>query len=455
MYFYYITKLYAIFGNAQKKLSVVANVMFALMFIHLYVQRLIHNFLKISRLFIWETISYLGLRKKSHRSYAPFLKLAIIVLSITISFGGYSQQLNNNVYSYRDNWVANFNLGFSQFYGDASNSGYFKKFNGQIGFTTGVSARKMFLPPVGAGLNIQYAGLKSTKLFNGVGQAVNIELTGGLFDFNMFGYLDFNTLFWGYKPERKFSVYSTLGLGVAFWNSTLSDYDSGYVFQSGHSYRGVNYKSAGLVVPVGMGMNIKLGTNWALNIEGNLTTVLNDDVDVWRDGFSMDQSFLTTVGISYYINYKFKSKKKKPCGCDKAFSKPLEPASSFSYSRITPEMPVQKSIKPTAVIKQKPILNDNDKSTQGVVFRVQILAKRTKLPNLTLFKKKYGIVDDVHENYQDGVYRYSIGYFRNYQDALNYSRVIRNKGVFDAFVVVYKDNIRIALTPELKKFSSD
>lgn len=454
MYFHYITKLFAIVGNALKKLLSIANVMFALMFIHLHVHRLMHNFLKISRFFIWKTILFLGLCKKSHNAYAPFLKLALFVLSITVSFGGYSQQLNNNVYSFSDNLVTNFNLGYSQFYGDASNSGYFKKFNGQIGFATGISARKMFLPPVGVGLNIQYAGLKSTKLVNGVGQAVNIGLTGGLFDINLYGYLDFSSLFWGYQPERKFSVYSTIGLGVAFWNSTLSDYDSGYVFQSGQSYGGVTYKSAGLLVPLGVGMNIKLGTNWALNIEGNLTTVLNDDVDVWRDGFSMDQSFLTTVGISYYINYGFKSKK-NPCGCDKAFSKPLEPASSFSYSPKTPEMPVQKSIKPTAVIKQKPMINHNDKSTQGVVYRVQILATRKKLPNLTLFKKKYGIVDDVHENYQDGIYRYSIGYFRNYQDALNYSRVIRNKGVFDAFVVVYKDNIRITLTPELKKSSSN
>jgi len=168
----------------------------------------------------------------------------------------------------------------------------------------------------------------------------------------------------------------------------------------------------------------------------------------------MDQSFLTTIGISYYINYGFKTKK-KPCGCNKAFDKPLEPASSWSNTQETPEMPVQEKVKTPAVIKPKPISSEIDKSTQGIVFRVQILAKRTKLTNMNLFKKKYGILDDVHENYQDGIYRYSIGYFRNYQDALNYSRVIQNKGVSSAFVVVYKDNIRIALTPELKKLSAD
>ena len=163
---------------------------------------------------------------------------------------------------------------------------------------------------------------------------------------------------------------------------------------------------------------------------------------------------MTKFGISYYINYGFKTKK-QPGGCNTAFDKPLEPASSWSNTQEAPEMPVQEKVKTPAVIKPKPISSEIDKSTQGIVFRVQILAKRTKLTNMNLFKKKYGILDDVHENYQDGIYRYSIGYFRNYQDALNYSRVIQNKGVSSAFVVVYKDNIRIALTPELKKLSAD
>jgi len=397
------------------------------------------------------------LRKNKYRR-AQIVKLSLLLFSLIFWVKGYAQKLNNDVYLFQDNWVTSFNMGYSQFYGDASNKGYFQKFNGELGFTTGVSGRKMISPAFGVGMNLQYVGLKSTKLVNGVGEPVNFELTGGSFDFNTNGYVDLNNLFWGFKENRTFSMYATLGLGLAFWNTTLYDYDTGFVYKSGLSYGGVKYKSTGLIVPIGVGVNIKVAPNWSVNVEGNLRTVLNDYQDVWNDGFAYDQSFTTTVGVSYYINYKYKSKV-KACGCDQKPSKPLEPRSSYNYTQKTPERfssiehtgPVEPPAKPKAVAKPVTKSVSDTHSTKGVVYRVQILAKRTRLPDINLFKKKYGLSDDIHENFQSGVYRYSIGYFRNYHDALRYSNVIRGKGVFDAFVVVYRDNVRISLIPDLKK----
>ncbi len=399
------------------------------------------------------------LRKNKYRC-TRLVKLSLILFLLMFWVEGYSQKLNNDAFQFQDNWVTGFNMGYSQFYGDASNNGYFQKFKGELGFSIGLSGRKMIYPSFGVGLNLQYEGLKSRKLINGIGAPVNFELTGSSFDINAHSYVDFNTLFWGFKENRVFSVYATLGLGFSFWNTTLYDYDTGFVYKSGLSYGGIKYKSSGLVVPLGVGVNLKVAPNWAINLEGNLRTVLNDYQDVWSDGFAYDQSLITTIGVSYYINYKFKSKKVNGCGCDKKPSQPLEPMSSYNYMQKTPNQfssvrtkgPLLPPAKTT--VKVKPVSKsvvDKTQSTHGVVYRVQILAKRTRLPDINLFKKKYGITDDVHENFQNGVYRYSIGFFRNYQDALRYSNVIRGKGVFDAFVVVYKDNIRISLTPDLKK----
>jgi len=189
------------------------------------------------------------------------LKLSLLLFSLLLLAEGYSQELNNDSYQFKDNWVTSFNLGYSQFYGDASNKGYFQKFKGELGFTTGISARKMIFPAFGLGLNMQYEGLKSTKFVNGIGQPVNFELTGGNFDFNVNSYIDFSTLFFGVNENRFFSVYATLGLGVGFWKTTLYDYDTGFVYKSGLSYGGVKYKSSGLVVPVGVGVNIKVAKN--------------------------------------------------------------------------------------------------------------------------------------------------------------------------------------------------
>ena len=90
-------------------------------------------------------------------------------------------------------------------------------------------------------------------------------------------------------------------------------------------------------------------------------------------------------------------------------------------------------------------------STYGIVYRVQILAKSTRLADINYLKNKYSLSEDIYEVRQDGVYRYSVGAFTNYQQAVEHSRRIKAKGVSDAFVVVYKDGKRISLSPQLKK----
>jgi hypothetical protein len=382
------------------------------------------------------------------------LTMSLVIVSLTSL---HAQKLNENSHSFKNNWVIDFNLGYSTYFGDASNKGYFQKFFKELSIAGGVTTRKMFTPFFGLGLNLEYARLYSLKDKNSMGQPVSFELIGNYFDFNFHGYIDYGSLFWGYNENRWFTVYSTLGIGMAFWGTTLYDHVTGIAKTSGQTYNGVKYGRVGAVVPIGIGMNFKVAKNWAINVEGNLRTVLSDDVDVWNDGFPVDQPFMTTVGVSYYINYGFRSKKKSGCGCPKttpAYAKmdPI-PLYDYDYTRWSAEQKEEVKEEPVKPSNVKPdtLFIAEEHSTKGIVFRVQILAKRTKLQDLALFKKKYNIKDDIHENYQDGVYRYSIGYFRHYAPALEYSNEIRRKGIFDAFVVVYKDNIRIPLTPEMKK----
>lgn len=87
---------------------------------------------------------------------------------------------------------------------------------------------------------------------------------------------------------------------------------------------------------------------------------------------------------------------------------------------------------------------------QGLVYRIQIMAKHEKRANMQQLANYYNITDNIFENYHDGWYRYSVGSFTNYNDASNYCRVIKNKGITDAFVVVYKNGVRIPLSEALK-----
>ncbi len=341
---------------------------------------------------------------------------------------------------YTRNWQFNYNLGFTQFYGDASNNGYFNKFSGEIAFATGATVRKYFTPVFGLGLNLWYTGVKSHKLKSAIGDDVDFTLTGSYFDGNVNLLIDFNNLFWG-PSSRKFSVYGILGIGYGSWNTTLSDALSGGVINSGSTIAGTTFNSGGFVVPAGVGMNYMINNNWALNFEMSLRTVLNDDVDVWSDGFKYDQLLYTSFGISYFFdgNKKQKSLKKKPTEPVKAQIPVWDYRTDQSNNESSGSQPEVVPVSPVTIV------------ASGVVFRVQILAKRNNIPTVSDLKSRFNIQGVIYENVQDGIHRFSTGEFSSYNEALQYSYVVRDKGVHDAFVVAYKNNTRVIITSEMKK----
>jgi hypothetical protein len=365
-----------------------------------------------------------------------------------LSFSGIAQSDSGKKSSFGNNWQLNYNLGFTEFYGDAANTGYFNKLSGQIAFGTGFTVRKYFSPVFGVGFNYLYTGLKSHKdMVQGV--AADIDLTGKYMDGNLHVIIDFNNLFWG-ESSRKFSFYGTLGIGFANWASQLNDNTSGSSISTGDQLNGITYGNTGFVMPFSIGLNYMLSSNWQLNFDINLRTVLNDDVDVWRDGFKYDQPLYTSIGISYLLNWRKHIKKdKRPKG------RPVAPTKSFD-----PVVPLydynMRTVKEDSggggsntqeldIVLIEPV-REND-----LVFRVQILAKRYNLPEINSLKARYNISEPVFENIYNGIHRYSVGSFYSYKEALNYAQQLKNSGISDAFVVAYKGNTRVSITPEMKR----
>jgi len=387
------------------------------------------------------------------RSYL-FISLAILLM---LSKGVSGQ---SPTFSTKDNlsheWQFNYHIGFTQYYGDASNNGYFKKMSGESAFGTGIMARKFLTPTFALGAGFYYSSIKSHKQKAATGAVVDFELSGKYYDGSVHLYVDLNNLFWEEAP-RKVSFYSTIGLGYSGWNNQLTDHLSGLVINSGDAVNGTATKKSGVVVPIGLGVNYLLGNNWALNFEGNLHTVLSDDVDMWADGFKYDQPFYTQIGISYYFDSKEKQKTPKTRGERPRMNnaaiqnqKNMDQIPLYDY-RKQPVKPVVKKVKPTApeVIDQAQVSPSGN--LKGMVYRVQILAKNQSMRSVDGLKRQFGLSGEIFENFQDGVYRYSVGSFSNYQQALIYSQELKQRGIADAFVVVYQDNKRIKLTDNLKK----
>lgn len=376
------------------------------------------------------------------------IKIFFTFILVVMMLDGTCQNTANFKNGFDGYLQVNYNLGFSQFYGDASSNGYFKKFSGETTFATGVTVRKYINPIFGVGINFLYTGLKSNKELRATGDTANFFLTGNYFDGNINLLVDFNGLFWE-PSSRKMSVYGILGLGYATWNSTLVDSLTGTTRNSGDTIGNNTYKRGGFVVPIGVGINYMLSNNWALNLEMNLRTVLNDDVDVWRDGFKYDQVLYTSIGISYFFNRKAKNKRNRPEKLEYT-TEPIEPVTVYDFN--TRDVSNKKSGSNTSevILLEAPIEKEKE-ITSGVIYRVQVLAKRNKLPSFNYLRNRFNIIGDIYENYQDGVYRYSTGSFNSYKDALRHSFLMKDKGITEAFVVAYKNNKRIIINAEMKR----
>ncbi len=357
-------------------------------------------------------------------------------------------------------WQFNYNLGFSQFYGDASNTGFFTKLSGESAFGTGIHIRKYVSPIMALGGAFLYSGVKSHKVKSATGATVDFTLSGSFYDVGVDLYTDLSGLFWG-PSDRTMNLYGTIGLGYASWKTELADNLAGSIVVSGDAVNGVTTKKGGAVVPIALGVNFKLGPNWGLNLESSLHTVLNDDVDMWTDGFKYDQMLYTQVGISYYLNSGQQNKKdRKPRGerpqstdCNKQ-PIPTDVIPLYDYKKQPPKpsgggVVTGRQVE-TLTIAQ-PTTPPATDYRRGIVYRVQVLAKSQALPSVAYIKNQFDITTDVYENYQDGVYRYSAGSFSTYREALAYSQELRSRGIHDAFVVVYQNNVRIKLTDDLKR----
>ncbi|PLX13852.1 MAG: hypothetical protein C0598_02730, partial [Marinilabiliales bacterium] len=152
----------------------------------------------------------------------------IILIALIVGSSAMSQtHSSSSSGGFLSNTEINYSVGISQFYGDASSSGFFKKFSGEIAFAQSLNLKKHFNPVFSAGINFYYGNLKSLKTTSGSGAAINYELIGNYGDVDIRGYVDFNSLFWGRDYNRKLSVFGWLGLGYGFWFNGLTDYNTG------------------------------------------------------------------------------------------------------------------------------------------------------------------------------------------------------------------------------------
>jgi hypothetical protein len=88
----------------------------------------------------------------------------------------------------------------------------------------------------------------------------------------------------------------------------------------------------------------------------------------------------------------------------------------------------------------------------GVEFRVQCGAFREQIPTVEKIASLYRITDLVQEERHEGWYKYTVGTLKTYEEAVRYrEEFIKRTGLTTAFIVAYRDGVRLArITDALK-----
>ncbi len=127
----------------------------------------------------------------------------------------------------------------------------------------------------------------------------------------------------------------------------------------------------------------------------------------------------------------------------KASSSYLLPEDTFFvYKTVEIDSTPSQSVKRNEVEK----IIDGEKSLEGVIYRVQLLSSKEKIP---LNSDKFKGILDIEEMHIDNYYKYFTGSSGKLADVSQLKTEIKQKGVKDAFVVAFYNGERISIKQAL------
>lgn len=92
----------------------------------------------------------------------------------------------------------------------------------------------------------------------------------------------------------------------------------------------------------------------------------------------------------------------------------------------------------------------NTETTNTIIFKVQFATSSSKIP---INSPKFSNVENVEENFLDGIYKYTSGNTKNYQEIVEIQKKVR-KTYPDAFVISFKNGKKIPLNEALKEIKN-
>ncbi len=241
--------------------------------------------------------------------------LIFLILTTTYLFAQVAQEQEPKGKLW-DDWYININGGQTLFLGDVSKHfEWYKPSFSESSSAFGTILSKKLSCVFDLRAQFFTGKLYGRKDFFVGGAKADLEFKSNFWNLNINTILDFNAWLGKCNPERKFSLYGIIGIGITDFKSQLFNSITHNEITSTaqlHSFTGDYAWTTELVVPVGLGASYKIGNKIKINLESILNMTMTDKIDRVKGMSGHDGYYYTSLGITYKL-----SKWNRSCDCKK------------------------------------------------------------------------------------------------------------------------------------------
>ena len=216
----------------------------------------------------------------------------------------FSQNTNNSneTTHFRGYWSINLNAGANLFWGDLRQNTFMPVFKNEnelkIGY--GLILNRQISPVFGIRGQVMNGQLSGTK------RSINRYFIADILESNFNATINFSNLFFQYKPERLFSLYGIVGVGLTYWCTKVKTLGTNKIISESGCGSGLLKRTVEGVIPIGLGLDFHLKDNWMLNLESTLHGVNSDELDMTVGGSKFDMYSYISLGVTYKFNNRSK-----------------------------------------------------------------------------------------------------------------------------------------------------
>ncbi len=227
---------------------------------------------------------------------------AVFVISTTKTVTG--QYYDNARIGFFGNTSLSVSGGTTLFFGDVSQGT--SPFQDDWKFAFGINFRKQLSPFFGLGIGFLNGNLHGTRITWANGTDANLYFDSKITAFNLHTTINFSSLIFKYKPERRFNVYGILGIGITNYATLQKNTVTNAEVLSGYNTNvspAVPAWTPELTIPMGVGVQIMFNSRWGLNLEATMNRVNSDMIDAYASGTSkQDYYSYFSAGLTYNLS---------------------------------------------------------------------------------------------------------------------------------------------------------